>query len=524
MGTKKRPELVLAPVMSQLSIIRGETVLSAMPIHNLAKKGKLNIQITKKRQGRKIYFKWEVSYSERFGQPRALAYKLDTLIINRRIEEASRPLPEILPLGSLRDIAKELGLGTNTAPVKTALRQNASAFISAKIHYFDVDGVERDLEADFSRYGVVFTGEKLPSGQKADGVYLILNAPYRDVLNNAPWRPLNYDYLKELPPGPQRFYEIISYRIFAALKYGHETAKITYSEYCIFSAQMRYFDYDHFKKQMYKIHRPHLKSSYLAKVSFTETRDEDGKLDWEMHYTPGQAAKEEYETFSKKRAALAAEDGVDEGILAKLMVRGIAESEARRLLQGCAPNQRIEDQIEWVDYLFATSPPGKFTSPAGFLFTFIERNLPVPYHKFETSRMRREREEAEQAALDRIVQDQQHDAIIQDETDDADVIIPEMVVSNSYLRFQQEQAYENYLREESNRYFEEDMPDSSRESLLRECREEMDRDMPHIATWKEQTKQNVLWSIVEKRLRTIAPLPSFEEFIATHWNPASSGN
>ena len=37
----------------------------------------------------------EVSYSDRYGQARQLAYKLDTIIINHHIEEQGRPLPKI---------------------------------------------------------------------------------------------------------------------------------------------------------------------------------------------------------------------------------------------------------------------------------------------------------------------------------------------------------------------------------------------------------------------------------------------
>jgi hypothetical protein len=44
-------------------------------------------------------------------------------------------------------------------------------------------------------------------------VYLVLNDPYREVLNNAPTRPLDYEYLKTLTPSAQRFYEIVSYKI-----------------------------------------------------------------------------------------------------------------------------------------------------------------------------------------------------------------------------------------------------------------------------------------------------------------------
>jgi hypothetical protein len=52
------------------------------------------------------------------------------------------------------------------------------------------------------------------------------------VLNGAMTRPLDYDYLKSLPPAPQRFYELLSYQMYAALKYDRPRAKITYSAFC----------------------------------------------------------------------------------------------------------------------------------------------------------------------------------------------------------------------------------------------------------------------------------------------------
>ena len=148
---------------------------------------------------------------------------------------------------------------------------------------------------------MAFTGATLPNGQKADAVYLILNPPYREVLNNAPVRPLNYDYLKQLTPGPQRFYELISRQLFAAIKYDLPSAKLPYSEYCRHAPQQRYFDFDHFKKQMYKIHRPHLQSGYLEKVSFETTTCNEGNRDWLMLYIPGPKAKAEFKTFNSKR-------------------------------------------------------------------------------------------------------------------------------------------------------------------------------------------------------------------------------
>jgi hypothetical protein len=192
--------------------------------------------------------------------------------------------------------------GDNTKSLKKALHQNAGAYIIAKLRYKATDGTERLLEAGFTRYSVVFTGERLPDDSKADGVYLILNEPYWEVLNNAPTRPLDYDYLKQLPPTAQRFYQIISYKIFAAIKYKHPRAKLLYSEYCTYSAQQRHYDFDHVKKQMYKVHKPHLVSGYLTKAQFAVTTDSAGKPDWIMSYIPGPKAHAEFKAFTGKRS------------------------------------------------------------------------------------------------------------------------------------------------------------------------------------------------------------------------------
>ena len=94
------PELVTKlNDLTPLNVIRTETVLSKLPIHNLAKKGKVDISITRKNSDGEIDVRWEVSYSDRYGQPRQLGYKVDTIVINRRIDEAGRPLPELIRLG-----------------------------------------------------------------------------------------------------------------------------------------------------------------------------------------------------------------------------------------------------------------------------------------------------------------------------------------------------------------------------------------------------------------------------------------
>ncbi len=67
--------------------------------------------------------------------------------------------------------------------------------------------------------------------------------------------------------------------MYAAIKYHHPHAKLLYSEYCRYAPQTRYFDYDHVKRQMYKVHRPHIESGHIKKVFFEELRNDDGSLD-----------------------------------------------------------------------------------------------------------------------------------------------------------------------------------------------------------------------------------------------------
>ena len=341
-----------------ISIIRTETVLSKLPIHNLAKTGNVEISVSRRNAHGVTDLQWEVSYNAKYGQPRQLAYKLDTLVINRRIDEQRRPLPKLLKLGSLNQICGDLDLnasGKNVNNLKRAILQNAGAMITAKLSYRATDGGQKRLEAVFTRYSVIFTGERLPNGKQADGVYLIFHEPYWEVLNSAPVRPLDYEYLKQLPPAPQRFYEIVSYRMFAALKNNYHVARLSYSEYCTCSAQSRYYEATPVKKQMYKVHRPHMQSGYITDVRYEETVDSEGRPDWNMYYVPGPKAQAEYTVF-QSRASLgqenaelvaAGEPGREEGepnVVEELVRRGIGRQQAVKLVRAAGASPRILDQ------------------------------------------------------------------------------------------------------------------------------------------------------------------------------------
>jgi len=409
------------------NVIRVETALSRYPVHRLAKRRSMSIEIRDQSEDGETFIKWEVSPSANYGQPGPLAYKIDTLIVNRRIEEASRPIPKVIRLGSLRDICEELGIGTGESVnnVKNALRQNASAFITAKFRYRGKDGSERTLEADFNRYSVVFTGEDLPNGRRANAVYIVLNEIFMQVLDGAQTRPLDYDYLKGLNPASQRLYEILSYRFYTAIRNGRPCAKLVYSELCTYAPLTRYENWKSVGWQMNKINAPHKESGYIASVDFEEIFDNAGKSDWIMTYIPGDKAQEEYKRFSQQGGPRTLHADLSEMDMKRLtdfefrkpreaekareiekprepepsllqrelMTRGVSKRRAAELVAQY-PEARIMAQIERVDWMKAKDPKSIARSDGGFLCEAIRNDYPMP-KGFESVADREKRLEAE---------------------------------------------------------------------------------------------------------------------------------
>lgn len=506
--------------LTPLSIIRTETVMSRLPIHMLTRHGRIDIEIKRQNAKGVAELMWEVSYNEKFGVPRQLAYKLDTIVINHRIEEAGRPTPKVIRLGSLNQICKELGItssGANTNSVRRALYQNAGAFINARLDYRGTDGTQRTVEAGGTRYTIVFTGERLPDGRRADATYIRLNDFYWEVLNNAPTRPLDYAYLKSLPPAPQRFYEVLSYKIFAALKNKHPHAKMLYSEYCTYSAQKRHDDAECFRVQMYNVHREHIRSGYLAKAWHEPALNDDGQPDWMLYYTPGYKAKAEYNAFTRKKQAAekpviettykvrgsesAQEQPVtpktvtrprskrskqpaviDEGLLRELTDRGISEAKAREVLAMVVPEQPVREQLAYGDEQVAKAPTGTFRNPAGFFLFLVETNFVVPkqigsVHKDRhMSKARREQEDQEREYNKR------------------------------------RDAYERYRGREVKSFFEQSMTAEERESLVSSKRSEF---APYFGQRTAEDVAELIDGFVLAEVAERVRLMSFEEFCHT---------
>lgn len=297
--------------------IRVEAVLAMYPLHSLTKSGKMDpIHIERRNQDGQLDLLWQVSPSQGYGSPGILSYHLDNLVINRRIYESGKPVPLMIKLGSLRDLCEELGMeasGQNTALIKQALARNAGATITCKLTYRTHDGKESELEQVFSRYSVIFTGKRLPNGERADGVYVLLNSIYHHFLSEVMFRNLDVGYMKSLgQPSAQRWYEWVSYRMHGAIGQGRAKVTVRYSEFCECAPLKRQFKDKSFYNQMGAIHKPHLESGYIAKVEYTKVTDAEGQTDWLLHYSAGIRARNEYH-LSKKREAIRHEELMERG-------------------------------------------------------------------------------------------------------------------------------------------------------------------------------------------------------------------
>jgi hypothetical protein len=78
---------------------------------------------------------------------------------------------------------------------------------------------------------------------------------------------------------------------------------------------------------------------------------------------------------------------IDRELLFQLMKRGVTEKGAINLLKSLPPDQAVMDQLEWGDYLLASSAKGRFFNPAGLYIHLVKENAILP-DSFETSRKR----------------------------------------------------------------------------------------------------------------------------------------
>ena len=167
-----------------LQSIRTETVLSRFPIHRLARRGSINIEIKEPTDSGEVKTTWEVDYPKKLGQPGPLAYKLDTLTSTG--DRGDRATCLSAQARKLSEICRELG-------VRRAARHERGKSLAAEcrgLHHRkgNLPGADAAADSRISDTGrLVFTGEQFPMGRRATAFTIRCRA--REILNtrNAPF-------------------------------------------------------------------------------------------------------------------------------------------------------------------------------------------------------------------------------------------------------------------------------------------------------------------------------------------------
>jgi len=138
---------------------------------------------------------------------------------------------------------------------------------------------------------------------------------------------------------------------------------------------MRHPDRDLARRQMAKVHAPHLASGYITAVEYEAAPAGDGPPDWTMIYTLGPRA-----LGRGPRATpppLAAPAGPGGGPAAELVARGITPATAEALA-GAHAAEKIAAKLDAFDWLVGRKDKALKRNPAGWLYRAIVDDFAAP--------------------------------------------------------------------------------------------------------------------------------------------------
>ena len=370
------------------------------------------------------------------GAPGIDAHAVWVLLILPAIENERRNrgmVPQILPLGGMRQCLRQLGWGIGGHQARRLLHSlnqigaawcEAEFFLSVRTKAGECQYVP--IKGRFSRMSIYALGEKhLTDAELAAGKFdfnFDLNATLYVQLHqlevaaheNQEHRYVDNQYMFSVEPTGRRWLEILGSKIFGVVKNGGQYCEARYSWYVKqHHTLQRQHAHSRVATQMNRVVADHMASGYILKPEYRTIQEPGEEVDFIIRYTPGPMAHESTNriraSFKRQnhlsRASADATDAMSDRqtrvplssvrpeILAKLGKRGIGETDARKLLAKLPYNQAVLDQLEWADSEI-TKARGKIANPAGFYISILRRNA-TPPPTFETSAKRLARQDEE---------------------------------------------------------------------------------------------------------------------------------
>jgi len=344
---------------------------------------------------------WTVSSNSKFGYPGPFDREVHKAV-EQIINELPLPIQNPIPLGSLYNLCKKMGInkhgGSQYRKIREALVRIIATTIVSKGTFYSKEKKEW-IEDVFHLYErIVFKGEKLSNGEVADINYLYLSSWYIGNINAHYVKPIDWEYYKSLEtPIAQRLYELLSVKFYRLTTKGGEFISYRYLTLCdlLPIARQKYLSYA--KKSLDPAHKKLKETGFISNWSWEEVAQKSKEKDWLIRYYPGRRAREEIERFRGKeqlefmlpppkdeeiiesRVELSAEDF---NVVEQLTQRGITAATAKMLAKS-HPVEHILRQIDVFDWLKERKSLLVERNPGGFLRKAIEENYQPPKEYLE---------------------------------------------------------------------------------------------------------------------------------------------
>jgi hypothetical protein len=267
-------------------------------------------------QGRHV--RWEVypDTSAEIGPPGVEAHRVYHLLVKPSIDAARDPatrlIPELIPLGGVRECLRKVGWtpgGRQARELLKVLTQIAFAGCVADFYLptgeINEDGKESyfSLKGRFSKMSVYAIGERHLTDEELkaasfdfdleDTIYIRLDALEARILQTQEERFLDNQYLFAVGPAARRWYELVAPKIFGVVKHTGTHCDIRYSWYIRRHHTLkRYHERYRVVFQMNRVVQDHIDSGYISKVQYFAVTEPGQETDYLIRYYPGPAAGE----------------------------------------------------------------------------------------------------------------------------------------------------------------------------------------------------------------------------------------
>lgn len=283
--------------------------------------------------------RWAATPNAAIGSPGIDAHEAWTRLVKPTWEAyrtAENRLPNILPLGGVRQCLRAVGWGQGGWEARRLLRALnqigatwCTADFSVPTSKLGDDGrpTFRTIKGAFSRMTIFAIGEKhLSEEELKDGTFAfefnledtlyIQFHPFEVAIQESqPQRYLDNLYMFSVAPAARRWYELMAAKMFGVVKNNGKYCEMLYSWYVKHHHTLnRLTTRRRIVQQIKEVVREHLDSGFIDRVAFARVSEPGKEIDFLIRFYPGSAARESIHrvasTLQKKRKLPAGEPRV----------------------------------------------------------------------------------------------------------------------------------------------------------------------------------------------------------------------